>query len=148
MYTYYRSMQAGVNLKRTRFVLNPSGDLKRTEKKFGPFFRKRGWEGVVGRMPSREEFREAIREAHLFLYMGHSGGERMVGGRAGLADIEASGVALLVGCSSARPGLWEGPSSALSYLVRSLRLISLDLLLHTSPAPPACRWRDVRERWG
>ncbi|ELR20599.1 peptidase family c50 subfamily protein [Acanthamoeba castellanii str. Neff] len=110
-------LNAGVNLSRTRYVLNPSGDLGRTEREFHGFFRKKGWEGVVGRMPSAEEHRAAIREAHLFVYMGHNGGEQIVGGRAGLADIEASGVAMLVGCSSARPALWEGPSAALSYLV-------------------------------
>jgi separase len=106
-----------VNLSRTRYVLNPSGDLGRTEREFHSFFRKKKWEGVVGRMPSAEEHRDAIRQAHLFLYMGHNGGEQIVGGRAGLADIEASGVAMLIGCSSARPALWEGPSAALSYLV-------------------------------
>jgi len=116
-YLPYSPLQAGVNLSHTRFVLNPSGDLVQTEETFSSFFNKHKWEGTVRCMPSAEDFREALRKAHLFLYMGHNGGEQILGGRAGLVDIEAPGVAMLVGCSSARPGLWQGPSPALSYLV-------------------------------
>ena len=52
-----------VDGRKTYYVLNPSGDLKGTEKRFSPWLRemgKVGWQGIVGRAPSEQELLNAL----------------------------------------------------------------------------------------
>jgi len=52
-----------VDPRKTFFVLNPSGDLKGTERRFRPWLeqmRSVGWEGVIGRPPSEQQFLDAL----------------------------------------------------------------------------------------
>lgn len=59
------------------FIINPSGDLSKTQEQFErPFREQRGWEGIAGRPPSRSECMRALMEKDVFVYCGHSGGER------------------------------------------------------------------------
>lgn len=46
-----------IDPRSTYYIINPSGDLKRTEKTFGDWFREEeGWEGVVGTPPTSAQF--------------------------------------------------------------------------------------------
>jgi separase len=50
-------------MKRRFFMLNPSGDLKGTEGRFKSWLeqmRSVGWEGVIGRPPSEQQFLDAL----------------------------------------------------------------------------------------
>jgi hypothetical protein len=49
-----------------KYILNPSGDLKRTEQVFAD--RLSRWEGIVGRPPKEDEFLSMINGGDLFLY--------------------------------------------------------------------------------
>lgn len=55
--------RVSVDPRKTFFVLNPSGDLKGTEGRFKPWLeqmRSVGWEGVIGRPPSEQQFLDAL----------------------------------------------------------------------------------------
>ena len=46
-----------VDPRLTYYIINPSGDLKNTEKTFAKWFeREEGWEGVVGKPPTSAQF--------------------------------------------------------------------------------------------
>lgn len=50
------------------FVVNPQGDLKKTEKLFGKWFSgEEGWEGVVGTPPETTQLSAALEEKDLYM---------------------------------------------------------------------------------
>lgn len=50
------------------YVLNPGGDLLKTQKVFSSWFsRQEGWEGVVGRPPTDSEFTGALQSKDLYM---------------------------------------------------------------------------------
>lgn len=55
------AMQWSVRRRRIRYILNPSGDLKATQKHMAPVLERQtdelGWEGVIGSTPDSAEFR-------------------------------------------------------------------------------------------
>ena len=62
--------RAIVNPRKTYYMLNPSGDLKRTEGRFAEWLKemhKVGWHGIVGRPPSEQEFLDALRRKDLVM---------------------------------------------------------------------------------
>jgi separase len=81
------------------YVLNPSGDLVRTEKQFSNIVSN--WQGITGREPSREEFQNGLKENDVFLYFGHGGGEAYIDVYS-ISKIPKLPVILLFGCSSGR----------------------------------------------
>lgn len=57
-----------VDVRSTYFVVNPGGDLKKTEKLFGDWFDgQAGWKGVVGTAPPPDEFSVALQEKDLYV---------------------------------------------------------------------------------
>lgn len=60
-----------VDPRRVRYVLNPKGDLKHTEKQFGPWLKRMkkeaGWDGIIGRKPSEEEMARSLEGSDLFM---------------------------------------------------------------------------------
>jgi separase len=57
-----------LDTKSTFYVVNPEGDLKKTEELFrGWFTREEGWEGVVGELPPSEVLSTALQEKDLFV---------------------------------------------------------------------------------
>lgn len=60
-----------VNARRTFYILNPSGDLERTENHFKPWLdemvAKAGWQGIVGRKPTELEMAAALKDYDLVL---------------------------------------------------------------------------------
>lgn len=61
-----------VDPARVRYVLNPKGDLKHTEKQFGPWLKRMtkeaGWTGIIGRKPTEEEMARSLSGGDLFMY--------------------------------------------------------------------------------
>jgi separase len=67
--TFRRLVSKGIDLAKTRYVLNPSGDLVRTQQLFSSYFEENGWTGVIGTMPSPEEYQGMLSCADLFVYV-------------------------------------------------------------------------------
>lgn len=62
--------RASIDPRRTFYVLNPSGDLKPTQKRFQPWLegmRQAGWTGIIGRVPTEEELVRALTTSDLVM---------------------------------------------------------------------------------
>lgn len=59
-----------LDLSKTYYVLNPSGDLKHTQKEFESWANGEGWDGVSGRAPMEEELKAALSKHDIFLLVG------------------------------------------------------------------------------
>ena len=67
-----RDGTAVVNAKNGYFILNPSGDLKKTEGRFQGWvdeMRAVGWDGVVGAAITEHQFSEALKNRDLVVYV-------------------------------------------------------------------------------
>lgn len=113
---------------RAFFLVNPSGDLVKSEQKMHEFIDSlcpRTWNGIFGRPPSDEEFARHLAAADVFLFCGHGTGPSPVSrtslfDKPGVAALRAASVdaasdlgspqaagvrvpvVLLMGCSSGR----------------------------------------------
>lgn len=59
----------------TYYVLNPSGDLAKTQEAFEDWFKENlGWEGKVGEVPTIEEYVAGLQKHDLYTYLGHGSG--------------------------------------------------------------------------
>ncbi|KAL6051418.1 Separin [Balamuthia mandrillaris] len=110
----------GIRSDNTRYLLNPSQDLPKTQKTFKPYFeRQKGWRGITGEVPTEDQFREMLTESDLFIYCGHSTGERYLNA-VHLQNLQRCAVTLLMGCSSGKlapSGAFEPMGVVLNYLL-------------------------------
>ncbi|PVU92016.1 hypothetical protein BB561_004080 [Smittium simulii] len=86
------------------YLLNPSGDLKRTEDVFKAHLldnENKGWSGVIGRAPIANEISHGLGGNEVFLYFGHGGGDKYIR-RTDLLNAKELKVSILFGCSSAK----------------------------------------------
>ncbi|KAJ2714736.1 separin protein, partial [Coemansia sp. Cherry 401B] len=111
---------ASVSGRRVFYVLNPEGDLHRTQSNFEAHLQgQREWSGVVGRRPMNSECEHALQSSDIFLYFGHGGGERYVS-RTQIRALDRCAVALLLGCSSGQlslAGEFDALGTATDYMV-------------------------------
>lgn len=66
------STGAVVDPRRGYYILNPSGDLHKTEARFRSWaadMEKAGWHGIIGRAPSEQQFLNALRSQDLVMYV-------------------------------------------------------------------------------
>lgn len=67
------SSEIVVDSNRAAFVLNPGGDLARTQERFEPWLNKQvetsNWSGITGRAPLPEEMKASLSFRELFLYV-------------------------------------------------------------------------------
>ncbi|KAI0777838.1 peptidase family C50-domain-containing protein [Trametes elegans] len=94
--------RAAVDPRRTFVVLNPSGDLRGTEGRFGRWLgemRAVGWDGVVGRAPSEQQFVDALTNRDLVIYFGHGGAEQYIRSHK-IRHLPRCAATMLWGCSS------------------------------------------------
>ncbi|KAK6457517.1 separin protein [Scheffersomyces xylosifermentans] len=86
------------------YLINPGGDLVRTENRFKPLFQSQEWNGLVGNKPTEEELLENILSSDLFVYLGHGGCEQYIRAstlyKTCLPDGPTLPPSLLIGCSS------------------------------------------------
>ncbi|XP_019850112.1 PREDICTED: uncharacterized protein LOC105312138 isoform X2 [Amphimedon queenslandica] len=95
--------QSGINPSSTYYVINPSGDLKRTQEVFADWFeREVGWTGVIGRRPSTDEFISGLKDHDTFIYCGHGNGREYLGKNQKLQDLHTKATVLQMGCSSGK----------------------------------------------
>ncbi|KAJ3513288.1 hypothetical protein NMY22_g15087 [Coprinellus aureogranulatus] len=93
---------AVVNPRNGYFILNPSGDLKKTQGRFEPWvqdMKKLGWDGVVGTPVTEHQFSEALKHKDLVVYFGHGGGEQYIRSHR-IRGLPTCAATLLWGCSS------------------------------------------------
>ena len=59
----------------TYYVLNPGGDLAKTQEAFEDWFKEQpGWKGRAGQVPTLEECIEGLQKHDLYTYIGHGSG--------------------------------------------------------------------------
>ncbi|KAJ2609794.1 separin protein [Coemansia sp. RSA 1365] len=109
-----------VSGKHAFFVLNPEGDLHRTQANFEAYLRSAAtWNGVVGRRPMNNECEHGLASSDIFLYFGHGGAESYIS-RSQIRALDRCAVALLLGCSSGQlklAGEYDALGTATDYLV-------------------------------
>ncbi|EGW34669.1 uncharacterized protein SPAPADRAFT_132760 [Spathaspora passalidarum NRRL Y-27907] len=93
------------NLSDLFYVLNPGGDLGRSEERFKKYFTAhRNWKGIIGRKPPEDEIIHGISNTELFVYIGHGGCDQYFKISNFFKHFLASGSklppSLLLGCSS------------------------------------------------
>ncbi|KAG6876419.1 hypothetical protein C0992_013023 [Termitomyces sp. T32_za158] len=96
------STGAVVDPRKGYYILNPSGDLHKTEARFRSWaadMEKAGWHGIIGRAPSEQQFLNALRNQDLVVYFGHGGGEQYIRSHR-IRKLPACAATMLWGCSS------------------------------------------------
>ena len=88
-----------IELNKSYFVLNPMGDLVKTQAQLDPILKRTGWNGAVGTLPNIAELTCALQDSGLYLYFGHGGG-REIFKRIPTKSLSFRAAAILMGCSS------------------------------------------------
>ncbi|CAO1621104.1 unnamed protein product [Sympodiomycopsis kandeliae] len=87
---------------RTYYLVNPSGDLSKTQDRFSSYLtqeRTPSWSGIMGRAPIATEFLDALSSQDLVLYFGHGGGG-LYARPSKIRSLKKCAVTMLWGCSS------------------------------------------------
>ncbi|KAJ8909202.1 hypothetical protein NDN08_005894 [Rhodosorus marinus] len=119
-----RSWERPVNGNQSYFVLNPGGDLTRTQERFEGMFRHEfGWNGASGKQEAQHlasaGLRSSIEKCEVFVYCGHGAAESVLPTRE-VKKLKRAPVSLLFGCSSGRlekNGMYDCSGTVLEYLV-------------------------------
>lgn len=131
------------------YILNPAGDLHMTQGAFEKELSGLNWTGIVRRVPTEEEFKDALEKTSIFLYFGHGSGAQYIRGRT-IKRLARCAVTFLMGCSSGtltEAGEYEPYGTPMNYLHAG------------SPALVATLWdvtdkdidrfaRSAFEKWG
>eukprot|EP01132_Coremiostelium_polycephalum_P000842 gene842-1049_t len=110
-----------VDPKKTFYMLNPSGDLKDTQKSFSNYINTNflDWKGITARVPTKVEYKEALEKNDIFFYMGHGSGEQYFRGDK-IQLLPRCSVSILMGCRSGQleeHGEFEPTGIVLDYLL-------------------------------
>ncbi|KAK0386289.1 hypothetical protein NLU13_6126 [Sarocladium strictum] len=92
-----------VSASKGTYVLNPSSDLKNTQKFFQSPFASQlpSWTSHVNRVPTESDFESALSDSDIFLYFGHGSGAQYVRSSRIRSLERCRPAAFLMGCSSA-----------------------------------------------
>jgi len=108
-----------INKENGSYILNPGGDLKDTQEVFQKTMKELStWQGIVGREPSEEEFKQTLESKDLLLYFGHGSGAQYIRARE-IKRLETCAVTMLMGCSSGalvETGEFEPYGSPINYM--------------------------------
>lgn len=93
------------NKNSTLYMVNPGGDLLRTEEKFKTKFQlNSNWNGWIGQQPEEDQFLLSLLSTNLFVYLGHGGCDQYLKTSTLLKKCLPDGPklppSLLIGCSS------------------------------------------------
>jgi hypothetical protein len=84
------------------YIINPSGDLVETEKRFASLINSSSdFIGVSGRAPSENEIIEYLTNSKLYLYCGHGGGDAYLS-HGKISKLGKVAPSFLIGCSSGK----------------------------------------------
>lgn len=86
---------------KTYYLLNPSGDLKRSEERLGSWLQARPtWTGLIGQTPMPDTWLNQLESSDLVLYFGHGGGDQYLSNSSLIRRLPKCAVSMLWGCSS------------------------------------------------
>ncbi|KAL8478593.1 hypothetical protein ACS0TY_030468 [Phlomoides rotata] len=111
------------------FLLNPDGDLNRTQVEFENWFKDQNIEGKIGTVPTVEELTVALRDHDLFIYFGHGSGTQYIPGHE-IQKLDGCAATLLLGCSSGSlylKGSYMPQGAPLSYILAGSPVIVANL---------------------
>ncbi|KAL0422317.1 UNVERIFIED_CONTAM: Separase, partial [Sesamum latifolium] len=111
------------------YLLNPDGDLSRTQVEFENWFKDQNIEGKIGTVPTIEELTLALKNHDLFIYFGHGSGTQYIPGHE-IQKLESCAAGLLLGCSSGSlylKGCYMPQGAPLSYLLAGSPVIIANL---------------------
>lgn len=96
-------IQKGISSENGYYIINPGGDLKRTERQLGTKFKElTTWEGSIGARPLDEnEIVSKLNKSNLYIYAGHGGGEQYIKSST-IRKQDKLPPTLLFGCSSGK----------------------------------------------
>ncbi|KAG7827436.1 hypothetical protein KL920_004690 [Ogataea angusta] len=122
-------LSVGISAATGYYVINPGGDLKRTETNFTDIFAgRRGWEGIIGSRPSEEQISQGLRR-DLYVYVGHGGGEQYIRSKT-VKSMTKLPPALLLGCSSGKlktQGVFKPHGTVYNYLMGGSPMVVANL---------------------
>ncbi|KAK4438264.1 Separase [Sesamum alatum] len=111
------------------YLLNPDGDLSRTQVEFENWFKDQNMEGKIGTVPTIEELTLALKNHDLFIYFGHGSGTQYIPGHE-IQKLDSCAAGLLLGCSSGSlylKGCYMPQGAPLSYLLAGSPVIVANL---------------------
>jgi separase len=107
-----------VNIQKVTFIVNPSGELTKTQQIFEPYFKEKKWIGMTT-VPSPEQYKQALENHDVFIYMGHGSGEQYMRSTE-IPTLKKCATALLMGCSSGElidNGEYDPDGPVLNYIL-------------------------------
>lgn len=131
LHRYNSSFPLRISIKdKISMILNPHGDLKRTESTFKDLFQEIAEniphsKLIMNSKPTEEDFLEMLTNSNLFLYVGHGSGEQYARLKE-IKKINSGPASFLLGCSSAAMkyyGRLEPSCSVYSYLLAGSPLV-------------------------
>lgn len=135
------------------YLINPEGDLKRTEANFAAMFSARDWKGSVGTPPQPGQLLSDLLRSDLFIYLGHGGCEQFIRTSDMLKQTCTGGrlpPSLLIGCSSGAlsyNGLLEPHGNVYNWLNGGAPMMVVNLWDVTDKDIDTFSL-SVMERWG
>lgn len=139
-----------VDGSKTFYVLNPSKDLKSTQRAFeANFAAQEGWDGIVGRAPTPHEYKAGLVGSDVMVYCGHGAGQSFLNENQ-LEATNCRATTLLMGCSSGRlrdAGDFEPSGMALKYLLAGAPAVVANLWDVTDKDIDAVT-ATILEEWG
>ncbi|CAH1774040.1 unnamed protein product [Owenia fusiformis] len=128
--------QRGVDPTDTFYVLDPEGNLANTKETLQEWFKKeKGWNGVIGKPPTADQFKEGLTQHDMLVYCGHGHGGKFLQADS-LQQINCKAATFLMGCSSGKlvaSGCFEAQGMVLSYFMAG------------APSIVACLW-DITDK--
>ncbi|KAK6204892.1 peptidase family C50-domain-containing protein [Scheffersomyces amazonensis] len=117
------------------YMINPGGDLRRTEEKFKPMFNKWStWNGLVGEKPNEANFMDNLSKTNLFVYLGHGGCDQYLKTATLFKTCLPKGPklppSLLIGCSSGaltENGIFEPHGNVYNWLTCGTPMVLVNL---------------------
>lgn len=120
----------GVSADNGYYILNPGGDLVKTESRFKEKFEvMSGWSGITGKRPSEETILNALSKKELYFYAGHGGGEQYIRSKS-IQKFEKLPPCLLLGCSSGSlhvSGICHSYGTVYNYIIGKSPMILANL---------------------
>ncbi|XP_076092689.1 uncharacterized protein LOC143064061 [Mytilus galloprovincialis] len=119
-----------VDKQKVYYVLNPDNNLPATQETFQEWFTKtKGWQGIVGKPPTAEQYRTALSQYDLLVYCGHGNGNKYLNGD-DLQQLKCRAAVFLMGCSSGQlqtKGQLEASGMMLNYFLANCPCIVSNL---------------------
>ncbi|KAL3620880.1 hypothetical protein CASFOL_035792 [Castilleja foliolosa] len=111
------------------YLLNPDGDLGRTQVEFESWFKDQNIEGTIGTVPTIDELTVALKNHDLFIYFGHGSGTQYIPNHE-IQKLDGCAATLLLGCSSGAlhlKGCYLPQGAPISYILAGSPVIVANL---------------------